>query len=294
MAYRPPNPPTRRYPLINYLRVENAYTSQVREILEDASAATEAAILKALGRGATPLTRAQLQAQRAAIKGYLKQPWLDIRAEIDAGQRVAASEAVKVMGRYEAELLSSVLTKDQVEAYIAGEAQRAASGVRTLMDRIESSYKPLSQTVYRAQVIGNGYIDHEINVAIVRGLSARDFAKSISGLINPLTPGGVSYAAMRTARTELNNAFHASSIDRMNASGVVEGVNWNLSSSHPEGDVCDSLASESPYDPKNVPEKPHPQCLCFLTPKLPDRETFLANLLGGKYGEEPWYGDAEF
>lgn len=41
----------------------------------------------------------------------------------------------------------------------------------------------------------------------------------------------------------------------------------------------------------DVPEKPHPQCLCFITPYLPDEDEFLNKLLNGDYdtamGYEP-------
>lgn len=35
----------------------------------------------------------------------------------------------------------------------------------------------------------------------------------------------------------------------------------------------------------DVPEKPHPQCLCFITPYLPDEDEFLNNLLKGDYDD---------
>lgn len=287
MPTRPP-----KYPLVRYLKVENAYTSQVKKVLEQAAKNVEADILR-LGTGGNPLTRLQLEAQRAAITAQLRQTFEgDIKTIIANGQRAAAEDAVRVIGEYEKELLAALGGADYYDDIVRAEAARASAGINRLMSRYSSSYKPLSERVYRAGTIANGAIDKAVNVALVQGLSARDFAKSIKSLIDPSVAGGVSYAAMRTARTEINNANHAASQERYAASGIVEAVDWFLSTSHPEGDICDSLKADSPYKINEVPEKPHPQCLCFTTPALPDRKEFLDRLLRGDYGDEPWAGEA--
>ena len=287
-----PSRPT-RYPLVRYLRVENAYTNQLKAVLEQSAKNIERQILS-LGTGGNPLTRLQLEAQRAAIKAQLRQTFSgDIRSIIEAGQKAAAADAVKVIGEYEKDLLAALGNADYYDDIVRAEAARASAGINRLMARYSSSYKPLSERVYRAGTIANGAIDKAINVALVSGVSARDFAKSIRSLIDPSVPGGVSYAAMRTARTEINNANHAASQERYAQSGIVEAVEWRLSTSHPEGDECDTLVADSPYKINEVPEKLHPQCLCFTTPALPDRKEFLERLLRGDYGDEPWEMDAK-
>lgn len=277
-----------KYPLIRYLKVESAYISQIQKVLEQAAKEAEAAILK-VGTSGNPLTRAQLRAQQAAIKAHMRQTFDGpIKDIIAAGQKAAAADAVKVIGEYEKQFLAALGNPSYMDDIIAGEARRASAGVNKLMARYTSSYKPLSERVYKAGTIANGAIDQAVNVALVRGLSAKDFAKSIYGLISPTTPGGPSYAAMRTARTEINNANHAASQQRYKDSGLVEAVDWHLSTSHPEGDECDSFAANSPYEIDEVPEKPHPQCLCFTTPSMPDKKEFLDKLLRGDYGDEAW------
>jgi hypothetical protein len=284
---RPP-----KYPLIRYLRVESAYINQIKRVLEEAARQIELKILM-LGPASEPLTRMQLRASQAAIKAQLAQVFKgDIRTIIANGQRAAASDAVKVIGEYEKDLLSALGNAKYYDDIVSAEAQRAANTINKLMARYTKSYKPLSARVYRAGVIANGTIDQAVNVALVRGLSAKDFARSIRGVISPSTPGGVSYAAMRTARTEINNANHAATQQRYKDSKLIESVDWRLSTSHPEGDECDGLASDSPYDTENVPEKPHPQCLCFTTPRTLGRKEFLERLLRGDYGDEAWESGA--
>jgi hypothetical protein len=281
-----------RYPLIRYLRVESAYVNQLKDVLEEAAKQIEVAILL-LGPKSEPLTRAQLRAQRAAIKAQLRELFKGaIKDIIAAGQKAAAADAVKVLAEYEKELLEKLGSASYYDDIVRAEAQRAASGVNSLMARWTSSYRPLSSRVYRAGVIGNGAIDRAINVALVRNLSAAEFAASIRALISPKVPGGVSYAALRTARTEINNAAHAATQQRYKDSKIVDAVDWHLSTSHPEGDECDGLAADGPYDIDNVPSKPHPQCLCYTTPSLPSRKEFLERLLRGDYGDEPWVSGA--
>ena len=98
-------------------------------------------------------------------------------------------------------------------------------------------------------------------------------------------PGGVSYAAMRLGRTELNNAFHAQSIFDSQETPWVEQMRWHLSKRHEHdpGDECETYAAQATFRKEDVPEKPHPNCRCFVTPELPDYDQFEQSLLAGHY-----------
>ena len=89
---------------------------------------------------------------------------------------------------------------------------------------------------------------------------------------------------MRLARSELNNAFHSRQIAAAQKPWVL-GVKWNLSKSHPRKDECDRYATENAHQlgrgvfPKSdVPSKPHPHCLCFMTYEMQDEDDFVADL----------------
>lgn len=262
-----------RYPLLQYLAVEDKVVRYIKAVLRK-SAADLARQISASG-GKDPLTRAQLRAQQAAINAVLNQDWKKFAKAIDFGQEDAVAEAMRVLGEYEKPILHAFMSKADAADLIKSEAERAAAGTRALMDRLTKSYIPLSQSVYNSRALAKGMVDKVIDSALVRGLSARELAKEIRDLISPDVPGGVSYAALRLARTEINNAFHAGSIRRYLESGMVVGVEWHLSRSHPEEDECDDLAANSPYPIDDVPDKPHPQDLCFLTPAMPDLEGLL-------------------
>lgn len=149
----------------------------------------------------------------------------------------------------------------------------------------------LAPSVYKNQALMIGKIDTIVNNGILLGQSAAEIAEAVSTYINPQVNGGVRYAAHRLGRTELNNAFHTTSIMTYNESPYVEAVAWNLSGSHPEDDECDEFAEsddfglgEGIYPPESTPDHPHPNCFCYLTPITPTPDEFQDKLLAGDYG----------
>lgn len=164
--------------------------------------------------------------------------------------------------------------------------------IETAVVRMTQSQFPLAQRIYRTQVWMEGRIQTKINSALARGLSAREFAAEARDWFDPRTPGGVRYASMRLARTEINNAFHATSVNQAADKPWVTGMKWHLSGSHPKADVCDEMAKEDHanlgvgiYRKEDVPRKPHPHCFCFVTPELTDEDEFLDTLVAGGYDD---------
>jgi len=168
------------------------------------------------------------------------------------------------------------------------------SGLRQTIDvaitRMTVSAVPLAQRIYNSNVWANGVLQKRINSALLRGLSAREFAAEARDWFRPDTPGGVRYASMRLARTEINNAFHATSVLQAQEKPWISSIKWHLSGSHPKPDQCDAIAKGGPkgdgvYPKMEVPRKPHPQCFCFVTPVSPDEDDFLDNLVAGHYDQ---------
>lgn len=117
-------------------------------------------------------------------------------------------------------------------------------------------------------------------------LTAKDRAAGrVTGLTRKpgeLKPGmapptkGMSYNALRLARNEIQQIHHDTYLASVDSMPWVESLNWNLSASHPEADPCDPLAAASPYAPRDYPNRPHPQCLCFATTAgLTPKDQFL-------------------
>jgi len=119
----------------------------------------------------------------------------------------------------------------------------------------------------------------EINNIINKNLNSNN---TIIVLFNNIVyrtsnPEGLSYKnqMLRIARTETNSAYRLTQkLIGEDADNVI-GIKWNLSTSHPNYsyyEVCERYAKEDHaglepgvYKPKDLPEVPHPECLCYLT-----------------------------
>lgn len=156
-----------------------------------------------------------------------------------------------------------------------------------------SSYVPLAKSVYKTSQWTSGVVDRYVDSALARGLNAREFAKGVRDMIRPDVRGGVSYAAMRLGRTEINNAFHAVNAQKAAETPWVQGVRWVRSGRHTSPDDCDVYADEAlnkPLPPgvwpkDQIPMKPHPNCLCTTVNELPSVDEFQKQLLNGEYDD---------
>ena len=104
--------------------------------------------------------------------------------------------------------------------------------------------------------------------------------------------GGVKYAAMRLGRTELANAFHQTTIRHTREMPWVKGYKWYRSRSHAHSDVCDEYANEDHdglgegvFKKANVPDKPHPQCLCYIVAVSMDDKDWLKAYNAGRFNQ---------
>ena len=169
-------------------------------------------------------------------------------------------------------ILENAVGERRAAALLEGFKQAARAGMA--LDRTRRA-RALSPRVWKNASLAQGRVERLIRAGIIQGLSARELAANVKSHISPSTPGGVGYAAMRLARTELNNAFHEAQ-KQTAAAPWVRGVRWNLSSTHRgrvKGvDKCDLMATQNihelgpgRYPADQIPDKPHPQCLCYVT-----------------------------
>lgn len=175
---------------------------------------------------------------------------------------------------------------------IRSQRQRAKRVLEVFKTREHEAKFALSPYVYKWEALNNGLVERTIAQGFARGRSWREIAKSVRGFIDPNVKGGVSYAAKRLARTEIANAYHQQTISEYTGNPFVTGLKWNLSSSHPKPDTCDALAkghsarmASGVYLAGETPDKPHPQCLCVLTPEVPSSKKFVNQFQDGKYND---------
>lgn len=243
------------------------------------------------GIGAT-IRRQQLQLIRQQLKLAMADTWRNIGDKTRARRHQAAARVINLNAAQDAFLLVSAGVPGGAaiaSAIAQAEIDAAKSSIDRMMARASgASHVDLSERVYNSNVSLNSQIDTQVNSALARGLSAREFAREVSGFINPNTPGGIRYAAMRLSRTEINNAAHAVAINAVQDKPWVDQMKWRLSGSHPRPDICNQYASggvagDGMYSKGSVPAKPHPHCFCYVTPEPVDEEQFMDSLFGGKY-----------
>jgi hypothetical protein len=274
-----------------YARVQAVTDRQILALLRDSLNDVNKQLRRTLGSGIGAKVRAdQLLVVKRALLNEIGDIYASLGKMVPAGQLRAAAAALQTGEAFNESLFALAGHKATAQAITAGLMKGLESTIDVVIARVTGTHFPLSQRIYRSQLFTSGMLDNKINSALVRGLSAREFAKEMEDFFNPDTPGGVRFASMRLARTEINNAFHATTVSQIGDAPWIEGFHWNLSQSHPKADDCDALATqnsfglgEGNYPPRDTPSKPHPQCLCVVTPIAVEDDEFLDSLLHGKY-----------
>ncbi len=259
-------PPAKR-PLDFFLKEEMAWERKAIVMLKESLSETDK-ILKALElkNGPGALQRGyQLRSAQIAMRTQLSELWTALGQSIQASREASAAAAIDAA--YTNSVLQRVegMTAARYEGIIKAERAGAKANVeRSLQRLLGDGYVPLSERVYKSTPLVTGRVDRIVQQSLARGASAREMATAVRALINPNTPGGVKYAAMRLGRTENNNSFHARQVSYAQETPWVTGVKWQLSGSHPRPDECNDYDNQV-YAPNEVPAKPHPNCLCYTT-----------------------------
>jgi hypothetical protein len=274
-----------RTPLRLFLTAERPTSEEIARLLLEAADSAEREILRLAGREGigAEVRRAQLTIAARNLRREAVQMWSVVEQSIRDGiarSAKAAAEAQNLLtavvfrsaGLTEPALLSSALIRQAEQSAKALESRRLFAHT-------------LSQRVYSASVQANGFVQAAINRALGRGATWKELANDVRRLISPNTPGGVSYAAKRLGRTELNNAFHTTQVRFAQKNPFITGERWVLSGSHPRPDVCNDYADRNGgvFEKQDVPGKPHPQCLCYLVAVTPSKEEFFRKYQAGEY-----------
>ena len=275
--------PDQRDPLNRMLLATQINDADMRVLLRDSAEEARRIVARAGDGLGAAVRSAQLDLAHQQAKmwdGVAQQVTVAIGDGVDAAGESASFLTETMFGNLG-------LTTDYLRFSVLAQAR---AGINSIISRGAAGI-PLSQQVYKTSVASGQRLDRMINAMLLNGSSAREIARRVHGFIDPLTPGGASYAAMRLGRTELNNAFHTTSVRLNNENPMVTHMKWNLSRSHPKADTCDEYANETHvrngepgvYSKGDVPNKPHPQCFCYVTPVTVGDEEFIKNFHAGKY-----------
>lgn len=193
--------------------------------------------------------------------------WAKITSLLDENREAARVAANRTATEAEKHLLDLLpIDKKTRQRLVAGPATSRSINAEVAR-RISSS-----RDVARRLLIKN----------LNREKSGKELAATVKGQLSPRTKGGVSYVAKRLVRTEVAFAYHAAQIQRAANTPWVTGLRWKLSPDHRHTDVC-NLYARKDYNVDNVPDIPHPNCMCTLEPILMSKEEFLSALGSGLF-----------
>lgn len=268
-----------------YARVQRKADAEILRALRDAAKDVNARLRRLAGTGAAELERSRLLAIKQTILQGQAEVFEKTGRIIEQRRAEAAARAIQVSGRYDEVAFEAVGREAEARALARGLEATEARAIDTLVARVTGSRVPLAQRVYNSRAWAGQQLERRINSALARGLNAEQFAAEIRRYVNPNTPGGTRYAALRLARTEINNAYHAMAIRAAQLKPWVTKVEWHTSKSHARKDICDQLNGRL-FAPDEVPAKPHPQCMCYITPVVDeDDDDFLDRLVEGEFDD---------
>lgn len=268
-----------------YRRVQRDTDQELKRILEATAKAIQRRVATLKPGVGGQVRKAQLNLVLSNVNRLLQSMWtgrIDPMVAAAINQSIEAAEsAIEAMTRV---------------AYAGLPEQAADELVRSLRATAESGFKSdaarkkreLSRRVYHQRALDDGRVEEVIRSGLIAGLSARELSSEVYRYVSPTAPGGSSYAALRLARTEINNAFHERQLQGATRPGV-RAVKWNLSGSHKVPDECNLYAAHGgngEWPPTEVPDKPHPQCFCYLTYVTLSSDEFKEALERGDFDKE--------
>lgn len=277
-----------RQPLLDVLAQNNLTVAEMNQMLKDGASEVERLIPKLLEQNSTGATlkAAQLAVVRKELHVVLSALWGDlgrsVRTGVEAAVVQAAEGAQDVLWQY---LGNHGVAMPEFKAAMV---QQAKQGIAAVLAKAKNGI-PLSRAVYKTQALTTGQVDRKVSQGLLLGHNAKTIAKSVKDMINPGVAGGVSYAAHRLARTEINHAYQTSQASHYQDEPWTSGMKWNLSKSHPGTDICNVLAEQNLFGlgkgvyPVGQRPDSHPNCLCYQTPEQEDEDDFVNNFVAGKY-----------
>jgi len=284
--------------LRRYLKAQGPVDTKIRKILAQASDDAESQIAS-LAKNPTFSARVkttQLKMVMVEIREVLNDAFTSIVPVISAGNKQAALQASDAITESDLDYLKRAFAASggDYRDFIEGQRRQAQIHVANVVSKMYGFDKPLSSRVYRTRYQATTWVRNTVSRKIATGASAKDIAKAVRSSIRTNTPGGVGYAAMRLGRTELNNAFHATSVNLAKNRPWINGMVWHTSATHEPNEnglieICDIYNGKT-FDVESVPPKPHPHCRCFVVPEVEPLDVFVSHLTAGQYRD--WIGNA--
>ena len=277
--------PTNNGPLFDQIRTTQLTDREIRKVTRDAANEADRIIRSLEGKTGTG---ARVKSAQVALAKTNAEMWGAVGDATKIGIGDAFDAAATRAALFDEDLFRAAGIN--ASYWRMSQLATARNGIGAYIARAHNKMT-LSERVYRNTALSRGYVERALNNGLLLGKSAKEIAKDVVGFINPDVAGGASYAAMRLARTEINNAYHNQSKEHYEKTPWVENVRWNLSGSHPVPDECDEYAEgvfivggePGVFRTQDAPQKPHPNCLCFITPVTMSTDKFIEKFQAGEF-----------
>jgi hypothetical protein len=232
-------------------------------------------LLRAEARMAETLARDTLPGNRAVfLRGFRvlsRRLWRDTEGIILGGMRASFVLADRHVADLTVQAIAARTDMDRLPDVLESELGQVLTRARAHAAQARHGHT-LSRRVWLNERGTVRRVQAEVDRAVRAGESPAKLARRVRQHIQPNVPGGVSYAAMRLARTELLSAWDARERQALKTAGIYTGAEWMLSPTHASKpsspDVCDRLRDGGPYTWAQLPARPHPHCMCYLEPVI--------------------------
>jgi hypothetical protein len=189
--------------------------------------------------------------------------------------------------------------------------------IRSLVNRVFTDGYTYSERVWRVGVEFQNSMKRVITSGLASGRDAvqvaRDLQSYVKGdrlslakrwgnltdeaLRRRIGSAGVDYRALRLVRSELYASLQdAGRLDGQMNPGCTGLYDWIRSNTTDYGCDCQECADNGPYTLEAIPGYRHPNCSCFVQPRLMDTNEFVSDLKRWQDGEsvpymDTWYRD---
>ena len=249
------------------------YQIELERAIDKLHKDTERALDKIIARNTNMAGTVDRHKIKKILDTYMAKEMSRYRKELQSQVKVGVADSAKIGIK---SIIGAVAPHRKITSLIWKNTARRIRKRITKMRGVDGL--TLSERIWKVSGDGMHHLKKIVASDILSGDSAAKISRDIRGLLlqpetlrgrakDLLHPGTGTYKsayknAMRVTRTETANAYLYGQVDTAKEMGYK--IKWQLSWTHkPTGCQCETYAGNI-YKPEDVPERPHPQCMCYM------------------------------
>lgn len=282
----------------SYSKLTRETLVKVKEIYEQAAAKVSQIVALTEAKELSSLT----SAINRQLNSVLEQAAKEIRDQLDDGIKNAlatgSSKITDITEKYLVDLVGiseGKITQSGIVNMFIGVDKKL---VESIVNRVYQGGYTFSDRIWRVGERFQKDIKNVISVGLASGRDAIDIARDIQVYVKQgrralATRYGdlvgsefrkrihksVDYNALRLVRSELYQSLQDASVLSGEMNPASQGLyDWVRNTSEDWNCECPELEANGPYEADEIPEYPHPNCLCTIRPRLMDSKEFTTDL----------------